>query len=174
MRVIPASLLLAFVGACARTPAPAARQADSAPPAKGPGALAYLRGFVGRYPNDTVFWDSEPLRSRMTKLLGGDYQAFRDNIATSGPVAESGGLVYLTGNCASSAKPWGAAALVADPATDRLVLELFTDASGLRTFSDGEIAALPPEVMKTLQGWEDRARPSKKPAPKKKPAETKG
>lgn len=174
MRVIPASLLLVIVGACTRTPAPAARQADSAPPAKAPGALAYLRGLVGRYPNDTRFWDSEPLRSRMTKLLGGDYQAFRDNIATSGPVAESGGLIYLIGNCASSAKAWGAAALVVDPAGDKLALKLFTDAGGLRTFGEGEIAALPPEVMTAIQGWKDRARPPKKPAPTKKPAETKG
>ena len=169
MRALHAGCALLVLGACGKAPEQAANQPDSTalPP---PSELAYLRGYVGKYPGDTVFWDSEPLRSRMTRLLGGDYQSFRDNIKTSGPISETGGLVYVTGNCPSAAREWGAAALIVDPAGNTLVLKLYTEKNGLRSFSDGEIAALPLEVMKTLAGWEDRPRP----AVKKRPAETKG
>jgi len=173
MRALHAGCALLVLGACGKAPEQAANQPDSAalPP---PSELAYLRGYVGKYPGDTVFWDSEPLRGRMTRLLGGDYAAFRDNIKTSGPISEAGGLVYVTGNCPSAAREWGAAALVVDPAGNALVVKLYTEKNGLRSFRDGEIAALPPDVMKTLAGWEDRPRPALKAAPKKRPADTKG
>jgi hypothetical protein len=166
---------LLAVGACGKAPEQAARQVDSATmPVPPLSELAYLRGYVGKYPGDTAFWDSEPLRGRMTRLLGGDYEAFRNNIKTSGPISEAGGLVYVTGNCPSSSREWGAAALIADPTGNKLVLKLYTEKNGLRSFSDGEITTLPQEVNKTLGVWEDRPKPTAKTAPRKKPTETKG
>ncbi|HEX9164293.1 MAG TPA: hypothetical protein VF862_00165, partial [Gemmatimonadales bacterium] len=116
----PAWWVVVLAVACGGERAPRAT-ADSLPSAPAP--LAYLAEMAGRYPADAGLWATEPLRSRMTRLLGGDYEAFLENVRTSGPVSMEGGLVFVTGNCPSSAKVWGAAVLVADPAADRLLVK---------------------------------------------------
>lgn len=142
---------------------------DSVPPAPAP--LAYLAGLAGRYPADAGLWTSEPLRSRMTRLLGGDYEAFLENMRTTGPVGTEGGLVYLTGNCPSSAKDWGAAVLVADPAGDRLLLKLYSEQwDSVRTWQEGEISPLPKDVMTVLAGWTDRMEQARRPKAPRAPA----
>lgn len=153
---------LALVAACAKPPEGPPQRTDSAPAAPAP--LAYLTGLAGQYPADAGVWESEPLRSRMTRLLGGDYEAFRENIRTSGPVSVENSLVYVTGNCPSNAKVWGAALLVADPAADRLLIKVYSQAwDSVRTYQDAEITVLPKDVMTTLANWSERTEQARKP-----------
>ena len=135
--------------------------------------LAYLTAFSGQYPADAGVWQSEPLRTRMVRLLGGDFEGFLENVRTSGPVSVENGLIYVTGNCPSSAKVWGGGIVVVDPSGNRILIKHYSDAwDSVRTYSDGEITALPKDVMTMLGNWADR--PPAKPAPGRKGAEPKG
>ena len=161
-------VLLALAVACSGAPEAPKAIADSAPT---PPPLGYLAGLDGQYPLQTGLWESEPLRSRMTLLLGSDYETFLQNVRASGPVRLERGLVYVTGNCPSSATVWGAGALVADPAADRLLVKLYSEQwDSVRTYQDGEITALPGDVMKVLAGWAERMERGRKPGPARKTA----
>jgi hypothetical protein len=165
----PTTIVLdALAVACGKAAeSPRAAATDSTPP---PAPLAYLAALAGQDPADAGVWESEPLRSRMTRLLGGDYEAFRNNIRTSGPLSMDNGLVYITGTCPSNAKVWGASALVADPAGDRLVLKMYSQQwDSVRTYKDAEILALPKAVVTTLGRWIERIEKGRKPASGKKP-----
>lgn len=146
--------------------------ADTAPP-PAPG-LASLTAFDGQYPADAGIWKSEPLRTRMVRLLGGDFELFLENVKTSGPISVENGLLYVMGNCPSSAKVWGAGLVVVDPTGDRILIKHYSDAwDSIRTYSDGDIAVLPKDVMTMLGNWADRP-PARAAKPAKKGAEPKG
>lgn len=180
MKPVPGSttlLLIALTLSGCHAPArdPGGAGADSAAPFPPTSELAYLARYAGQYPTDAGAWQSEPLRSRMVRLLGGEYAGFLENVRTSGPVSEEGGLLYVTGNCPSSATVWGAGIVVVDPAGNRLLIKQISEAyDSIRTYADGEIAVLPAEVMTTLRNWADRPASGSGPAPKKKAKETKG
>jgi hypothetical protein len=160
--------------ACGSEPGSRGAEADrtlAAPPPP----LAYLRTFVGHHPGDEQLWETEPLRTRMTRLLGGDYGLFRANLAIDQPLAEEAGLLYIIGTCPASATVWGAALVVIDPEGDRLVLKLRSDRDQqTRTWAEGEIPVLPGEVVRTLASWDERRPTRGKPAPAREPEETKG
>jgi hypothetical protein len=134
-----------------------AREAAAPPADTGAPALAYLTAFAGQYPADAGVWQSEPLRTRMVRLLGGDFEPFLENIKTSGPISVEDGLIYVMGNCPSSAKIWGAGIVVVDPGGNRILIKHSSDAwDSVRTSSDGDIATLPKDVMTMLRNWADR------------------
>lgn len=165
--MIRPAVLLLLLAACAPREAP--------PPAEtrtpGGSGLAYLIPLAGQYPGDARLWDTEPLRSRMTRLLGGDHEAFLRNIRTSGPISLEDGLVFVTGTCPSSEKVWGAAVLVADPGADRVVLKMYSEQwDSVRTYQDGEIGTLPRDVSTTLASWVALMERGGRPAPQKAPA----
>ena len=166
---------LALLAACTSGPGSRAAHSDSTLATPPDPPLAYLRSFVGRYPGEERLWETEPLRARMTRLLGGDYGLFRENLSTDQPLAEEGGLLYVIGACPASARVWGAALVVIDPEGDRLVLKLRSDRDGqTRTWAEGEIPALPREVARTLASWDERRPTKATPAPVREPEETKG
>ena len=159
------TISLWIMTACGRPGEAPPSGADSTP-APAPAPLAYLGSLAGQYPGEAGLWTSEPLRGRMTRLLGGDYDTFLRNLETSGPVSVEGGLVFVTGNCPSSERVWGAAVLVADPAADRLMLKMYSRQwDSVRTYQEGEVAALPGDVMKVLAGWAERMEQARRPAP---------
>jgi hypothetical protein len=157
-RLVAAALLSA--SACGKADETPSARMDSLPAARPP--LAYLTALAGQYPADARLWETEPLRTRMTRLLGGDYEAFLRNMKTSGPVSVENGLIYVTGNCPSSEKTWGAGVLVADPAGDRLLLNMYSQQwDSIRSYADGEIPSLPADVMTTLGAWTERSKATK-------------
>jgi len=161
-------LVVALAAGCGGGERPQPAVVDTLPAA--PAALAYLAELAGRYPAQSGMWTTEPLQSRLRQLLGEDYEVFLENVRTSGPVGVEGGLVYVTGNCPSSATVWGAGVLVADPAADRLLVKQYSEQwDSVRTYQEGEIAALPSDVMKVLAGWAEGMERGRKPAPAKKP-----
>jgi hypothetical protein len=81
------------------------------------------------------------------------------------------GVVFVAGNCPSSATVWGAAVLVVDPAADRLMLKMYSQQwDSVRTYQEGEISPLPQEIMTVLAGWAERMEQGKRPKPAKPPA----
>lgn len=100
---------------------------------------------------------------------------FLENLRVQQPLAEEAGLLYVTGTCPATARVWGAALVVIDPAGDRLLLKLRSDREGVtRTWAEGDFPVLPDEVTKTLASWDARPIPKAKPAPTKEPEATKG
>jgi hypothetical protein len=159
---------LLILAACGRPPEAPRAGADSTV-GRSPAPLAWLGSLAGQYPADAALWAREPLRTRMTRLLGGDYEAFLRNLQTSGPVSVEDGLVFVTGNCPSSEKAWGAAVLVADPAADRLLLKMYSEQwDSVRTWEEGAFPVLPRDVMTVLAGWTERMEQARKPAPARK------
>lgn len=174
IRLWASGIGLAALLACSSEAGSRAAHSDSTPARPTP-PLAYLRTFVGHYPGDEQLWETEPLRTRMTRLLGGDYVLFRENLSRDQPLAEEAGLLYVIGTCPASATMWGAALVVIDPEGDRLLLKLRSERDEqTRTWAEGEIPVLPREVVRTLASWDERRPTEAKPAPARKPEETKG
>ena len=174
LRLWASGIGLAALVACSSEPGSRAAHSDSPRGTPTP-PLAYLRTFVGQYPGDEQLWETEPLRTRMTRLLGGDYRLFRENLSRDKPLEEEAGLLYVIGTCPASATVWGAALVVIDPEGDRLVLKLRSERDvQTRTWAEGEIPVLPREVVRTLASWDERRPVAAKPAPAQKPEETKG
>lgn len=166
---------LAIVLGCGRPPDRAIPPGDSVALAPTPPPLAYLAEWIGRPADAGDVLDSEPLNRRLVALLGDDYAPFRDNLVERDPLAAEGGLLYLVGSCASGTPVRGAAVLVVDPMADRLLLKLRTARDTVtRSWGEGQIPVLPDAVTTTLAEWETWPVARPKPAPKKKPEETKG
>lgn len=161
-------LVVALAAGCGGGERPQPAVVDTLPAAPAP--LAYLAELAGQYPAQSGMWTTEPLQSRLRQLLGEQYGMFLENVRTSGPVSMEGGLVYVTGNCPSNATVWGAGVLVVDPAADRLLVKQYSEQwDSVRTWQEGEIAALPRDVMKVLAGWVERMERGRKPVPTKRP-----
>jgi len=166
---------LAIVVGCGRPPDRAIPPGDSVALAPTPSPLAYLAEWIGRPADAGDVLDSEPLNRRLVALLGDDYAPFRDNLVERDPLAAEGGLLYLVGRCAAGTPVRGAAVLVVDPMADRLLLKLRTARDTVtRSWGEGQIPVLPEAVTTTLAEWETWPVARPKPAPKKKPEETKG
>jgi hypothetical protein len=116
-----------------------------------------LRAHVGRYPRDVELFDSEPLHSRLTALLGDRYFALLMNFGTQGPISEQGSVLYALGN-----KPHAGgdsqAILLVDLAQDLVHVKLLEERemSDFRE-RDAEIV-LPEEVETTIANWNELAR----------------
>lgn len=167
-------LIFAAVG-CGRGMDRPSPSTHTTPSATAPPPLAYLADWVGRPVGAGDVLASEPLHGRLVALLGDDYEVFRGNLVERGPLAAEGDLLYLMGSCGAGAPVRGAAVLVVDPEADRLLLKLRTARDTVvRSWAEGQIPALPAAITTALAEWETWPVSTPKPAPKKKPEETKG
>jgi hypothetical protein len=130
--------------------APAPRLAPAPPPTVG--ALAYLDGMVGKYPEQSGLLASQPLANRLTALLGPDLPQLIENLQVRAPLQMEAGVYYLTG-----AKQQGggtdAAALVIDPAQDVIYVVMLVSGARSEYVERGVKPPLPADVQKMLSNW---------------------
>lgn len=161
IRFAAAIALGAFACGDAGTPAePPAAESAPAPAAAAPAApagLASLRAQVGKYPNETHLFDSEPLQSRLLALLGTRYTTFLANFGTQGPLSAEGDVLYAIGN-----KPHAGgdsqAILLIDVPRDLIHVRLLDELEMAEYRERDEVIALPPDVETTISNWEELAR----------------
>lgn len=147
----PAALSAASQTSSAATPSPTTGQLAPAPPAAA-GALAYLEGLVGRYPEDSGLFATQPLADRLTALLGPDLGVLQRNLQVKSPLQKEGGVYYLTGNQQHSGGT-DAAALVIDPAQDVIYVILLTGGARSEYVERGVKPSLPNDVQTLLSNW---------------------
>lgn len=102
--------------------------------------LAFLRGFLDKYPNDVELWSNPELDVRLKNLLGNNYTVFIDNMKVNSPLGEYTDVIWTSGN-RSQDGGFNAALFLADIKNNQIEIYLLKD-SELMHFGESSKALM--------------------------------
>lgn len=104
--------------------------------------------YVGTYHFEGKFFDSDPMRSRLYKILGSNFELFKRNMSVSGPFTmDNDNILFVSGN-APHAGGSDFAAFALDTIADEIFIILVQNGSHVRLFREKNSNVLPNDLNK--------------------------
>jgi hypothetical protein len=115
--------------------------------------LAYLLALNGKYPYESELFETDPLKSRLKKLLGDEaYFNFTERMGVQVPIEVNGNQVFMEGLKAHSGGSDEAAILV-DVEKNLIWALTFSDGKNLQVYKDDRDVEMPKRFFDKVVGY---------------------
>lgn len=120
--------------------------------AQGAADLAFLRGFLDKYPNDVELWSNPALDVRLKNLLGNNYTVFIDNMKVNSPLGEYTDVIWTSGN-RSQDGGFNAALFLADIKNNQIEIYLLKNSELIHFGESGKALMLEGDAQVVLDNF---------------------
>ncbi len=114
-------------------------------------SLSYIEKYVGRYPRTAKMFESEPLQSQLTELIGDQYRTFLQCLQVGSLLKRSeAGIYYLAGR-GRGENSNNRAYLLIDPVLNQIEAGLILKGNVKRFRGPGNEIPVPPEIRMLVE-----------------------
>ncbi len=103
------------------------------------GSLEYTKKYKGKYPQDVKLFKTNPLKTRLIKLLGNKYKEFEDYIVVQDPLLIQEDVLFSSG-CAAHLCGYDMAAICIYYKTDNILVGIFDSGKYFTEYSEKPVS----------------------------------